>query len=101
MQVLRLVPLTDDTSAHQVLHELLHVRKMKIASQPMQRALYSFVAFFVHGSYDLLDQGRGRRNVEASRELDHVVHYRSGRLPCAGVDRPGSDRRAELGGDGR
>jgi hypothetical protein len=76
MQVLRLVPLTDNTRAHPVLHELLHVREMKITSQARQCTLNPFVPVLVHCPHDFLDQGRSRRDVEPPYELDHAIHHR-------------------------
>lgn len=69
MQVLGLVPLTDNARAHQVLHELLHVRKMEVVPQTVQRALNTLVVVLVDCHHDLLDQGRGRWDVESPGKL--------------------------------
>jgi hypothetical protein len=88
MQVLGLVPLTDDARAHQVLHELLHVREMKITPQARQCTLNPFVPVLMHRPHDFLDQGRIRRNVEPPCELDHAIHHRPRRLAVTSVDVP-------------
>ena len=73
MQVFRLVPLAHRTPPNKVLHELFHVRKMEVASQPVECALHPFVAVLMHRHHDLLDKGGGRGNVQPSRKLDHAV----------------------------
>lgn len=78
MQVLGLVPLTDAACAHQVLHELLHVRKVKVAPQTVQHALNSLVSLLMDRHHDLLDQGGGRRDVESPDKQNHVVDDRPG-----------------------
>jgi hypothetical protein len=75
MQVLELVPLIDDARAHPVLHELLHVREMKIMLQARQCTLNPFMPVFVHRPHDFLDQGRSRQDVEPPCELDHAIHH--------------------------
>jgi hypothetical protein len=75
MQVLRLVVLARDTLANKVLYYLLHVRKMKIAPEPVESSLHPFMALFMHGPQDLLQEGRRRRDVEAACVLHHVVDH--------------------------
>ena len=63
VQVLGLVSLADDARAHQVLNKLLHVRKMKVAAQSVQRALDSFMSILMDSGHDLLNEGGHRGNV--------------------------------------
>jgi hypothetical protein len=88
MQVLELIPLTDDTCAHPVLHELLHVRVMKITSQACQCTLNPFVPVLVHRPHDFLYQGRSQRDVEPPCELDHAIHHRPQCLAVTSGDVP-------------
>ena len=76
VQVLRLVPLTNGARAHKILHKLLHVRKMKVAAQSVQRALDSFMSILMDSGHDLLNEGGRRGNVQAASELHHVVDDR-------------------------
>jgi hypothetical protein len=78
VQVLGLVPLADAACAHQVLHEMLHVRKMEVAPQTVQRALNPLVSLLVDCHHDLLDQGGGRLDVEPLGKLNHAVDDRPG-----------------------
>ena len=57
MEVLRLVPLAHHTRMNQVLHKLSHVREMKVAMEPVERALDSFMPVVVHRLHDLLQPG--------------------------------------------
>jgi hypothetical protein len=76
MQLLRLVALARATLADKVLDHLLHVRKMKIAPESVESALHPFMALFMHGSQDLLQEGGRRRDVEAAGVLHHAVGHR-------------------------
>jgi hypothetical protein len=76
MQVLRLVALARDTLPNKVLYYLLHVRKMKIAPEPVESLLHPFMASFMHGPQDLLQEGGRRRDVEAACALHHAVDHR-------------------------
>jgi hypothetical protein len=49
VQVLRLVPLAGEAAVNEVLHDLLHVRKVKITLEPVEGSLYAFMAFLVDG----------------------------------------------------
>ena len=71
--MLRLVPLTSGACMHKILHELLHVRKMKVAAQSVQRALDSFMSILMDSGHDLLNEGGRQWNVQAPGELHHVV----------------------------
>jgi hypothetical protein len=75
MQVLRLVALARDTLANKVLHYLLHVRKMKIAPEPVESSLHPFMALFMHDPQDLLQEGGCRRDVGAACVLHHTVDH--------------------------
>jgi hypothetical protein len=57
MQVLQLVALARDTLANKVLYYLLHVRKMKIAPEPVESSLHPFMTLFMHDPQDLLQEG--------------------------------------------
>jgi hypothetical protein len=76
MQVLRLVVLARDTLSNKVLYYLLHVRKMKIVPEPVESSLHPFMALFMHGPQDFLQEGGRRRDVEAACVLHHAVDHR-------------------------
>ena len=49
MLVLGFVALADFTRTHPFLHNLLHVRKMEVTTQPVERPLYAFVSVLMYG----------------------------------------------------
>ena len=76
MQVLRLVPLTSRTGPHEVLHVPSHVGEVEVATKSVQRAVDALVAVIMYRGHDLLQEGRGRRYVQAPLVGDHVVDHR-------------------------
>jgi len=91
VQVLRLVPLTSCTGPHEVLHLPPHVGEVEVAAEPVQSAVDALVAVIMYRGHDLLQEGRGRRYVQAPLVGDHVVDHRP---------RSGARARANLVVDG-
>ena len=68
-----LVALADCTATNQILHHTFHVRKMEVAPESVQGALYALMAFLVDRHQDLLEQRGGGRNVQPARIVDEAV----------------------------
>ena len=59
MKVLRLMTLARRARPHVVLNDLLHIRKMKVTTKSVHRALDTLVPLLVDGRQQLLEQCRG------------------------------------------
>jgi hypothetical protein len=58
VEVLGLVPLARGATANKILHNLFHVREVKVAAKSMQRALDALVSLLMYRCHDLLKKGR-------------------------------------------